>query len=35
MREDSDRAHTVLAKIDASDPIERFPLARALAKPAL
>jgi riboflavin kinase/FMN adenylyltransferase len=34
MREDTDRARAVLAKIDASDPIARFPLARALAKPA-
>jgi riboflavin kinase / FMN adenylyltransferase len=34
MREDTDRARAVLAKIDASDPITRFPLARALAKPA-
>ena len=34
MREDCGRAGAVLAKIDASDPIERFPLARALAKPA-
>src|SRR5262245_325775 len=34
MREDTNRARAVLAKIDASDPIARFPLARALAKPA-
>jgi riboflavin kinase/FMN adenylyltransferase len=34
MREDTDRARAVLAKIDKSDPIARFPLARALAKPA-
>jgi riboflavin kinase/FMN adenylyltransferase len=34
MREDTDRARAVLAKIDKSDPIVRFPLARALAKPA-
>ncbi len=35
MRDNSDRARTVLAKIDRGDPIERFPLARALSKPAL
>jgi riboflavin kinase/FMN adenylyltransferase len=34
MREDTDRARAVLARIDASDPVARFPLARALAKPA-
>jgi riboflavin kinase / FMN adenylyltransferase len=34
MREDTDRARAVLAKIDKSDPIARFPLGRALAKPA-
>jgi riboflavin kinase / FMN adenylyltransferase len=34
MREDADRARAVLAKIDKSDPIARFPLARALAKSA-
>src|SRR5262245_13729746 len=34
MREDTDRARAMLAKIDAADPIARFPLARALAKPA-
>ena len=34
MRDDTDRARAVLAKIDRSDPIARFPLARALAKPA-
>ena len=34
MREDTDRARAVLAKIDRNDPIARFPLARALAKPA-
>ncbi|MGD9503082.1 MAG: bifunctional riboflavin kinase/FAD synthetase [Methyloceanibacter sp.] len=34
MREDSDRARAVLAEIDSHDPIARFPLARALAKPA-
>lgn len=34
MREDAERARAVLAKIDRSDPIARFPLARALAKPA-
>ena len=33
MREDCDQARAVLAKIDADDPIRRFPLARALAKP--
>jgi len=33
MREDCDRARTVLAKIDADDPMRRFPLARALGKP--
>lgn len=33
MREDCDRARAVLAKIDADDPMRRFPLARALAKP--
>jgi riboflavin kinase / FMN adenylyltransferase len=34
MREDCDRARAVLAKIDADDPMRRFPLARALAKAA-
>jgi riboflavin kinase/FMN adenylyltransferase len=34
MREDTDHARAVLAKVAASDPIARFPLARALAKPA-
>jgi riboflavin kinase/FMN adenylyltransferase len=34
MREDCDSARAVLAKIDADDPIRRFPLARALAKGA-
>ncbi|HKQ56177.1 MAG TPA: bifunctional riboflavin kinase/FAD synthetase [Methyloceanibacter sp.] len=34
MREDTDRVRAVLAKIDGADPIARFPLARALAKPA-
>jgi riboflavin kinase / FMN adenylyltransferase len=34
MREDTDRARAKLAKVAASDPIARFPLARALAKPA-
>ena len=34
MREDTERARAVLAKIDKSDPVARFPLARALAKPA-
>lgn len=34
MRDDSDRARAVLADIDARDPIDRFPLARALAKAA-
>jgi riboflavin kinase/FMN adenylyltransferase len=33
MREDCDKARAVLAKIDADDPMRRFPLARALAKP--
>jgi riboflavin kinase/FMN adenylyltransferase len=32
MREDCDKARTVLAKLDEDDPIRRFPLARALAK---
>ena len=32
MRDDCDRAQAVLAKIDADDPMRRFPLARALAK---
>ena len=32
MREDCDRARAVLAKIDADDPLGRFPLARALAE---
>jgi riboflavin kinase/FMN adenylyltransferase len=34
MRDDTDRARAVLAEIDARDPIDRFPLARALAKAA-
>ena len=34
MRDDTERARAVLAKIDKSDPIARFPLARALTKPA-
>ena len=34
MCDDTDRARAVLAKIDKSDPIARFPLARTLAKPA-
>ncbi len=34
MHEDCARARAVLEKIDARDPIERFPLARALAKAA-
>jgi riboflavin kinase / FMN adenylyltransferase len=34
MREDCDRARAVLAEIDAGDPMERFPLFRALAKAA-
>jgi riboflavin kinase/FMN adenylyltransferase len=34
MTEDCDRARAVLTKIDADDPMLRFPLARALAKPA-
>jgi riboflavin kinase/FMN adenylyltransferase len=34
MSEDCDRARAVLTKIDADDPMRRFPLARALAKPA-
>jgi riboflavin kinase/FMN adenylyltransferase len=33
MREDCDLARAVLAKIDADDPMRRFPLARTLAKP--
>ena len=32
MREDCDQARATLAKIDAEDPMRRFPLARALAK---
>ena len=32
MSEDTDRARAVLEKIEARDPIARFPLARALAK---
>jgi riboflavin kinase/FMN adenylyltransferase len=31
MREDCDGARTILTKIDADDPMRRFPLARALA----
>ncbi len=34
MGEDCARARAILAKIDADDPMRRFPLARALAKPA-
>ena len=34
MREDCDSARAVLAEIDAGDPMERFPLFRALAKAA-
>lgn len=34
MTEDCDRARAVLAKIDADDPMRRFPIPRALAKPA-
>ncbi|MCJ7528732.1 MAG: bifunctional riboflavin kinase/FAD synthetase [Methyloceanibacter sp.] len=34
MRRDCDAARAVLAKIDADDPMRRFPLACALAKPA-
>ena len=34
MREDCDRARTVLAEIEANDPMQRFPLLRALAKRA-
>jgi len=34
MHQDCDAARAVLAKIDADDPMRRFPLARALAKPA-
>jgi riboflavin kinase/FMN adenylyltransferase len=33
MREDCAQAREVLAKLDADDPVRRFPLARALAKP--
>ena len=33
MTEDCDRARAVLAKIDADDPMRRFPILRALAKP--
>ena len=32
MREDCETASAILAKLDADDPIRRFPLARALAK---
>jgi riboflavin kinase/FMN adenylyltransferase len=32
MRDDCDQARAVLAKIDADDPMRRFPLARALAE---
>ena len=32
MREDCEQARAILAKLDADDPIRRFPLARALAK---
>jgi riboflavin kinase/FMN adenylyltransferase len=34
MTEDCDRARAVLAKIEADDPMRRFPIPRALAKPA-
>ena len=34
MREDCESARAVLAEIDAGDPMERFPLVRALAKAA-
>jgi riboflavin kinase/FMN adenylyltransferase len=34
MRQDCDAARAVLARIDADDPMRRFPLACALAKPA-
>jgi riboflavin kinase / FMN adenylyltransferase len=34
MGEDCDQARTILARIEADDPIRRFPLARALAKEA-
>ncbi len=34
MSDDTDRARQVLADIDARDPIDRFPLARTLAKAA-
>ena len=34
MTEDCDRARAILAKIDAEDPMRRFPIPRALAKPA-
>ncbi len=34
MREDCDQARAILAKLDADDPMQRFPLARALAKSA-
>jgi riboflavin kinase / FMN adenylyltransferase len=34
MTEDCDHARAVLANIDADDPMRRFPLGRALAKPA-
>lgn len=33
MRQDCDAARAILVKIDADDPMRRFPLARALAKP--
>ena len=32
MREDCEQARAILAKLDADDPMRRFPLARALAK---
>jgi riboflavin kinase/FMN adenylyltransferase len=32
MRDDCDKARAILVKIDADDPMRRFPLARALAK---
>ena len=33
MREDCEKARTILAKLDADDPMCRFPIARAPAKP--
>jgi riboflavin kinase/FMN adenylyltransferase len=32
MRQDCDRARAILTKVDADDPMRRFPLARALAR---